>query len=520
MHKVRVTVTNRQAILHEPYDYDRLIKHWSFAVNNWHFIRNKYQYFYKGKVYYSWDGKIKFLKRNRLSAGLFWATYQDIEKNERVHFKIDRVGLRSLNICSAKHWLVSDKKYSFQNECTDKMMAAAHIGGGLVLNCTGSGKTRIAAMFASRVKEEILFVVDQLNLLEQARKDIKEHLGEKVGKVGESKFKLRRVTVATIQTLAGHTKDKKFLKWFERVKVIIIDEIHEQMNRSNFNVVSIAKPLAVYGLTATLALSKKPVRMKAFSLAGPVLYEYPLQQGMRDKVLSKGIAIQLLYNNSIQELRGWSSDEVYDQRVVRNGERNYVIGRIVRRAYRNKKYIIVLVERLKHLSKLSARLDDEGVKHAVVSGTFRGRGIKLRKRMEHQTKFESGEIRVILANKVFKKGVDIKRVDIIIDAAGRQSKEDAVQKFGRGVRRHIDKKGLIYIDISDTDEFDKGRKQKNWVAKAAKRRRRGLAKAGITIKKYNWDDSSTTQDFFKKAEVWLRKEIKHEEKRSKSRRKS
>jgi len=505
--RVKVVLTNAQAILLKPYPLDSMIKYWSFSHPQWFHMRSKWAFRYHGQTRYRWDGKVRFLKRDRVPAGLFWATKKEIESKENIKFKIirkvERPKLRKLD-----KWINSTGEYSFQNTCANKVASriSKYGKGGLIVNATGSGKTRIAAMIASRLDTDFLFVVDQLDLLEQARKDIGKHLGEKIGKVGESKFKLKRFTVATRQTLAGHIKDPVFKLWYERVGVIFIDEIHEQMNKSNFDVIKSAKPMAVIGLTATLGLTKKPVRMKAYSLTGPVLFTYPLQQGMEEGVLSHGIAIQFLYNNSIKERNAYTPQEAYDLKIVNNGERDWLISRIVRRANKLGKYIIVLVERLKHLDHLSKRLELYDVPHIVVAGSFRGKKIKVSRRYKAKDKFEKGKIRVILANKVFKKGVDIKRVDFIIDAAGRQSANDAIQKFGRGIRRHADKEGLVYIDISDYDDYDVDRKKKNWLAVAAKRRRRALRKAGIKV--YRYDSEQGIKGLFKNADKWLRKELR------------
>lgn len=198
--------------------------------------------------------------------------------------------------------------------------------------------------------------------------------------------------------------------------------------------------------------------------------------------------------------------EAYDKYIVNNEERNWLISALVKEAYKRGMYTIVLVERLKHLEKLSKRLED--VPHKIVAGTFKGKGISMETRLKSQKKFEKGKIRVILANKVFKKGVDLKRLDFIINATGRKSKEDAIQIFGRGLRTHVDKDGLICIDINDVDTFDVDRKKKNWMAKAAKSRIRAFKRSGITMKKFIYEDEDDIKVLFYKAEKWLREEVK------------
>lgn len=65
-------------------------------------------------------------------------------------------------------------------------------------------------------------------------------------------------------------------------------------------------------------------------------------------------------------------------------------------------------------------------------------------------------------------------MDVLIDASAMKSKNNAVQKYGRGVRMQSEKKGLIYIDISD-----KG----NRFEKAAKSRITALRKIGVPVYK-------------------------------------
>jgi superfamily II DNA or RNA helicase len=514
MHKIHVKVDGRTAYVREPYSR-RLLPHWSFTLPQWNYIRDKYAYWddEEGKWKYRWDGKIKLFKYGKLPAGLFWATYRDIEKEEHVKFKIHAHHHLSIHSRSKRHWVVSKKQgasdYRYQNECVDQIQAKAYKGGGLILSATGSGKTRMAAQLASRYKCEFLFIVDQIVLLDQAQADISKHLGEEVGNVGEQKFHLRRVTVATIQTLALHTRDPRFLHWFRHVDVILIDEIHEMLGKRNYKVIDAAQPKLVLGLTATLNLKQKHIRLKAYSLCGPVIYEFPLKRGQELGVLSKGICVSLQYDNSIKELDAYDSKSAYDKRIVENAERNVIISRLVKRANKNK-YVIVLVDRLKHLEEISERL--HGIPRRIVAGSYKGAGIPKLDRIESKSRFEKGKIRVIIASKVFKKGVSINRVDVIIDAAGRKSREDAIQKYGRGVRLHKHKKGLIYIDISDYDRYDAEKRRdeegKNWLYTSAKRRIRALKAVGVPIHKFELNSGSRNEikRVFRKAEQWLSKQ--------------
>jgi superfamily II DNA or RNA helicase len=508
---IHVKVSGRTVFLLGDYPRKRLTKHWSFTIPQWHFIKDKYAYFDDdaGKWKYRWDGTIKLLKNDCVPAGLFWATYKEIEKEEHFKFKIKYHHKLDIHVRSHRHWVVSAKSgasdFRYQNKCVDQILEKAYKGGGLVLSATGSGKTRMAAQLASRYHCEFLFIVDQINLLDQAQADIQKHLGEDVGNVGEQKFNLKRFTVATIQTLHLHMRDRKFFRWFQNVDVILIDELHEMLGKRNEQFIQMAAPKLVIGLTATLNLKQKHIRLKAYSLCGPVMYEFPLKKGQEAGVLSKGIAVALKYDNTIHEIDAYDAKSAYNRRVVGNAERNYIISRIIKRAHKLGYYTIALVDRLKHLEEISERL--HGIPRRVVAGSYKGTGIPKLDRVRSKTHFEKGKIRVIIASKVFKKGISINRVDVIIDCAARRSKEDAVQKYGRGVRLHKHKHGLIYIDISDYDRYDADRKDKNWLYVSARRRKRALRAAGVPVFDFQVDTGSRSEikSLFRKAEKWLRK---------------
>lgn len=183
----------------------------------------------------------------------------------------------------------------------------------------------------------------------------------------------------------------------------------------------------------------------------------------------------------------------YEECIVGNEERNNLVAGLAQLAYQRGYYTIILVQRIAHLKMLSKKLLT--VPHRIVYGE---EGVS--DRIVAKQKFERGDIRLIIANQVFKKGIDIRRVDVIIDAAGLKSPDDALQKFGRGIRLHNEKKGLLFFDIADIDPEN----QDNRFQKAAKRRKRAYTQAGIKVKDVTWDGSLTR--LFDIAEKTLAKE--------------
>jgi superfamily II DNA or RNA helicase len=296
----------------------------------------------------------------------------------------------------------------------------------------------MAGKFYRCLPYSCLFVVDQIDLLYQNRDEIQTWLGEEVGYVGDQKFELRRVTVATIQTLHKHRDDFKFRKWYSHVMAVVVDELHEQMARRNFDVLTTINPIARYGLTATLQLKKKDIRTKAHSFAGPILYEFPIEQGMKQGVLTKGQTLQLLFE-PVPIAHEEYQEQIREQ-VIENEQKQKAVKAIVQLLLQNDRYVVILVDRVEHLERLSDLMDD--IPHRLAYGR-----ISVSDRISARKKFEKGKINLLIANKVFKKGINLKRVDCIIDMAEMKSKNDVMQKFGRGVRLHEDKDALLYIDI-------------------------------------------------------------------------
>lgn len=498
--QVRVEVSNRVAALLGEYPRKRLMPHWSYSHPNWHFMRRKFAYFdpEDGETKYRWDGKVELLaKDGEMPAGLFWATKKDIERETDIRFRVS--GSLQWPKMKSTGNIVSADEWQFQNVCTEKMVKVSRFGGGLVLNATGTGKTRTAAMLFSRLSGKCCFVVDQLVLMEQAIADLEKELGERVGVVGKSKFEPQRVTVATVQTMHRHCTEEMFLEWTRQIDVMVIDEIHEQMNHRNFYVVENIRPKAVYGLTATLQLRRKHVRLRAWSLAGPVIYEFPLVEGQKRGVLAKGIAIRVMVENPIDmEEQGLQSrllktqawNYFYDEQIVHDVKRNEVVEDIIRKARNEGRFSVALVTRVEHLKQLADRLSD--VPHRVIAGTFRGQHVDVKDRMIFKDKFEEGKVRVIIANTVMKKGVNIRRLDVMVDAAAGSNPNDPIQKFGRGIRLHEEKDGLLYFDISDCDPDNRY----NWFAKAAKRRARALKQAGIPVYTFHWGRDGTENELW------------------------
>lgn len=447
-------VTDRLTYLDHPFPKDKLDDVFSFRPENYQFMP-KYRAGY-------WDGWVSLLRGNAVPTGLFLAKLPDLErmgvvfklKDKRTHLYYRPIPLH-LNGFDLR---------PFQINCLEKMRASS---GGLVLNATGTGKTLVAGAYLWQLRGTACFIVDELTLMDQAQKELAQVLGEKVGQVGESIFWPERVTVATIQTLFLHRRRAQFRKWAKALDVVILDEVHLMLNQRTESVVNAIKPVACFGLTATLELKKPTVKVLSLALCGPRLYEYGYRKGVKERFLTQGVVLGVDLCRSHPSKHAMEYSELYRTYIVKSRRRNDVIEGLVREAIKRGKKVILLLDRVAHVRLMVNRLRD--LRAETVYGLR-----KKSERISAKTEFEAGELDLLITNKVFKKGVNLKAVDLIIDAASMKSGNDARQKFGRGVRLNSGKTGLIYLDIGE-------RGLENRFESARDSRRRALKSQGVPV---------------------------------------
>lgn len=478
--RIKAVLTNRTTTIDWTISQalrDKLRDMFSFRPNGYQFMP-----LYKRGV---WDGYIHLYRRNTIATGLFLAMKAEVEKELGVQFLLES---RLVAPKFSPELRLQDSTRDYQEECVQKMIETAKKGlGGLILSATGTGKTLTAGVFFKNLIGSAVFVVDELTLLEQSKLELERVTGEPVGWMGKSEFEPQRITVATVQTLHIHRNKPRFRDWAQSLQVMLIDEIHTMLNKRQEKVVDAFRPLVVFGLTATLQLKQKPIRFSAFALTGPVIFEYGLKRGTDEGWLTRGIVVQVEVPFAWGRTEHWT--ETYRKCVINSEFRNDIITAIVRRALAEGRSVVLLVEWIDHLKLLSELLSD--IPHRLVYGA-----VLSEDRIKAKAGFDRKEIRLLIANKVFTKGVDIKTVDCIIDAAARKSKTDCVQKFGRGVRLAEGKTGLVYFDIADMD---------NRFEKASLSRRAGFLAAKIKVFKVT-DSSGNIIGLVKRAvEIAYRK---------------
>ena len=331
---------------------------------------------------------------------------------------------------------------------------------GIIVVPTRGGKTFIASeilrIFLNTDDGNFLFLTDNTTLFNQAVNDIKEYFEPYGGiEVGEIRAGLvdtsKRVTVAMIQTIqstfSARCKDKKkkkeLDKYFKGLKFLCVDEIHENCSDAKLKTYKKAK-----NLEYQLCLSATPYRagtlvqnLKLKEWSGDVIYNIT-EKKLRDrKVLSDYRVFMLLidhndieYDIEVEDYNGYRKELIFENKL-----RNKILLKVIDVLRElNLKTLVLFqsvehgrrVERLSGIPFISGENDSE-------------------ERERAKEEFLEGEGGFLLASNIFKKGVTLPQVEVLLSVDGGLEKSNVTQRKGRVLGATKTKSRSLIIDFFD-----------------------------------------------------------------------
>lgn len=412
-----------------------------------------------------WDGRIRFLKRDRAKGmdvfptGLLsvaWSTLQ--------HYNVDIEDNRTLISAEPNYDLgkfdIRCDRFSYQDEALQSML---QYGRGVVVIPTGGGKTVVGGACIKSYGLQSVWFTDRLTLARQTRKSLEEILGEPVGILGDGEQDLQRVTVAMVQSCAAAARNKRqdVLDWLQKCSLLIGDEIHHLESDMWYNVLdSIPAPIR-FGLSATPKMEDQGLYIQAQT--GPVIHRVPMSRLVDAGVVvpvrvwcvqSKGAKIPATIDK-----KKTSFQTVYSEGIVHNDERNSQICDVAEQFAREKKPVLMLVNRINHGELLCKELSSRGLDYGWIHGKVpQSRRESL---IEEACRFERpGNVAV---TSTMGEGVDIPQLRVVVNATGTKGgkgKDDetgrlTMQIIGRGLRSAPDsewlgaKEHFDYVDFAD-----------------------------------------------------------------------
>jgi len=334
------------------------------------------------------------------------------------------------------------KTISFREEQTRLIDAALTNQRGVLKAITGLGKTLLGLAIVSAFPEhKTLWLCHTKDLMYQSGKVAEKELGIKVGYIGDSQCDLSSsLTIATRQSFSKIAEEQGYL-----YDIIIIDECHH-ISKLDSEYATIMKnviaPVRI-GLTATLPSSEESL-LAIESFLGPIIDEVSIEEGQSREIVAK-IKIKFLkvpISHKIKEIKKYQ--DVYEYGVVKRFEAHKLIAdEVVNQTSKNKS-VLILVSRIEHGELLATEIKNAGVNVFFANGET-----ETIVRTKAKDALNNKNILCVIATTIFREGINLPELDVIINAAGGKSEIGTLQAIGRGLRLTETKKELLLVDIID-----------------------------------------------------------------------
>ena len=305
---------------------------------------------------------------------------------------------------------------------------------GIIRLDTAFGKSIIAMKLIEETQLKTLIVVPRLDLFKQFRDDILKSCGYDCGVINGANFKIKDITVATIQTLKN--RDLKEIE--SKFGMCIFDECHTYQTGKSEKVVRSFNPLRLYGMTGTADRSDGQGEAIKF-MFGDIIIDRCLP--------SEKPHVEIV--SCCEPVWGDTYATIIDAQVD-NITRNKLIANIAVRELKEGRKILILTKRTIHYDRL----------FELLPGTFQTFRIKSqlktfeRKRQDDflgRLREGNKEFDIILGTfSLLSTGINIPALDTIIFAGDLKSSVLATQSVGRILRLFEGKKSPKIIDIDDT----------------------------------------------------------------------
>ena len=414
-------------------------------------LRNLYSFKIPGSQYSPqyrarrWDGKKHFITRDgTFHTGLLKRILADLKKIDCVP-TINYIG-------ETEEFEINDYQiegfsyYKYQN---DLIKAGLSKKRGVIKSPTGSGKTLIMAGLVKALQgKKMLLLFNAKQLITQTYEFLTNTC--KINNVGicyGEGYEYGDIMLCTIQSI-----EKVLDTHGEDVEVLMVDECHEFCNGRLTLPAIQSFPNARYrlGFTATPPSDDIPAHNLEGSL-GPIIESVSTADLVDEGKLTKPI-IQIIertyFTSGIDETMSY--EEVYDNYIVNNEQRNNIIKEIVNDIKKRKKRprILILTKSLDH-----GRILEQMLRPIVWCNFLEGAN-SIGERYKSISRFrECSEASVLIGTRILQTGVNIEEITHLINARGMKGQIATLQALGRALRKHKTKDQAYIYDFLDKEKY-------------------------------------------------------------------
>ena len=430
-----------------------------------------------------WDGCIRlFNTRNKtFSTGLL-SKVCDILTQNNIQYTITDTRIKPiLDQSIPTNTKLRQDQEDVVKTCMDKAR-------GICMLPTSYGKSFSQVELVCRLNLPTVIVVHKLDIAEQFKAWFKERANIDIGYVGNGTINPKHITVCMIQTLVNAFKIKtkeiksesinmseyqKIYNMCANAQVVITDEMHAMLTGDVWSKIFMKFTNAYFriGFSAT-PYKCFPEQLAAEAIYGPVIAEESYSNCIKKGYIVKPEVI--VYNYKQQGLPfGMRFNAAYKERIVENEDRNLLICQIALKYFQANKKVFIPVTHLNHGKLLKQMLEVVIGKGNVI---FLEGCKTVEERQKGMRDFENGG-KILLGTQILNEGVNIKSMDVLINARCSLSKNVFLQTIGRCLRLSPGKIKATIIDIQD--------KNVKYFAYHGRERYQILQECGFDIKEIN-----------------------------------
>jgi superfamily II DNA or RNA helicase len=336
---------------------------------------------------------------------------------------------------------------------------------GVVVLPTGTGKTFVAVLAIHHTGRPALVVTPTIDLMTQWYSELRLAFDVPIGLLGGGYHDIQPLTVTTYDSAHMHVE-----RWGHRFGLLIFDECHHLPGASYM--AAAVGAIAPYRLGLTATPERTDGQEALFdSLIGPIVYRREIRELSGDFLAdyqTQRLYVELTedeamaYQQARDHYRQFCSERGISmagpqgwQRFIQETSRSRE-GRAAFQAYREQRRLALAAPAKLHLLE---KLLETHRRDRVLIFTYDNATVYqiarqyLAPAITHQTKtkerkhildgFQSGAYSVIVTSRVLNEGVDVPAANVGIVLSGTSTVTEHVQRLGRLLRKHADKRALL-----------------------------------------------------------------------------
>jgi superfamily II DNA or RNA helicase len=407
----------------------------------------------------SWDGRKGFYNARQRSfgSGLLPKVIRKLEKEE-VEFELV---LQEARFSIMPKHLSTDLR-PHQRRSVLKFF---RYDFGILKMPTRGGKTITAAEILRLIlerddKHPVVFVVDTIDLYDQTIDEFSKFLcvpRDHVGVLeGDRPFEPKLINVWKVQTLVSLLSPRKgklykakvakknlVSKWMRTVQALVVDEWQEYGSDKRQRALKLFANLKHFlAISATPYKATDPLSKMTLMATGGGIFHTVEEEGLVKKNFLTQTSVALLTNDLTGPIENENYREFFTRQIINNG-------------YRNKKLadLLALLEKLglKTLAMFSSRIHGNAISE-LTGYTFLSGSDNKDVRLEAKTAFLAKKGGVLLASDIWKKGITLPQVQVLLNCNGAKEDSLIIQRMGR-IKGAIEGKDRSFvIDIIDMDD--------------------------------------------------------------------